>query len=259
MTPHSGEMSQEVGPVPEPYLPLADPFNRAEERAIINLVPRALQDAFLTAHRAKPHLFGEDEEDLYKLLKADGKLPTVTDNRLRVKFWHEYDAAQESGRKMNIGAVVSRVCSLEYLYSRYLQMPEKVAWLLTMPVAYENMMEEMLQFSTNQMRRILQMDDMLGGKPNVKLLELKAKIHFAVEMRQKGAVVQKNLNLNASVSADRKMIADMGQADSMDSIESRLKDLEARDRITARQEAMHGGKEGRVHQPVVLPADSDDG
>lgn len=246
-------MSQEVAALPEEFLPLADPFNRAEERALINLVPGAVQAAFLKAHEAKPHLFGLDEDELYAQLKATGKLPTITDNRLRIKFWAEYDNAQATGKKLHIAAVVSRICALDYFYNRYMQMPEKVAWLLTMPVAYENCMEEMLEFSTQQMRRILAIDDCVGGKPNVKLMELKAKIHFAVEMRQKGAVVQKTLSLTGHVSG--KQAENLAKDDSMEVIEHRLKELESRDRLVAKQEARLGGKEGGIHHPIVLPAE----
>jgi hypothetical protein len=225
---------------------------------MINLVPGAVQDAMLAAHAAAPDLFGLDEQRLYRVLRERGEQPTATDNRLRILFWREYDIAQQSGKKISMGAVWGPICHQNYFYSTYLKRPSCVAWLLTMPVAYETKIKEMLEFSLGQMREILEMDNIdAKGRPNVKLMELKAKIHALVELRERGAVVQKveQKSLSVSTTATAKELADMTRENSMEDIDRRIKELEGRDRSAARMNERYGPKatDDGVHDAEFTP------
>ncbi len=223
----------EILPEPEtPYVP--DPFNRFNDRAVINLVPVSVQNAFLEAFKSRPDFFGLDERTLWLKMKKEKCLPTVTDNRIRVKFWHEYDCAQERGTGMNLNTALARICSSMYFYDRYLTRPEKVAWILTMPVAYENKMEEMLEFGLEQFREILALDH--GGteenpRINLKLIEMKAKIIAMVDQRMKGGIVQRveQKNMNLSIHTTDKGLAQKALGGTMKEIEERIKLLERKD------------------------------
>jgi hypothetical protein len=195
--------------------------------------------ALIDAGRRRPELFNSDERTLWKTLKDEGKLPNATDNRLRLKFWNEYDRAQAEQNRMDMIAVYSGVCSREYFSKRYVQSAEKLAWLMCPPASYEVKMEEALAFGIEQLRDILELPNVgATGKLDVKLMELKAKIVAMMDVRVKGAVVQKveqkNMNLNISTSNDQ--VAKRAMAGSMAELEARLKELDKKDRLAAPKE-----------------------
>lgn len=215
---------------PEPGT--VDLWDRADSRSLLNLLPLQVQSAMLEAGKSKPQWFGLDERTLFKTLKTEGFMPTQTDNFLRTKFWLEYELAQEERRKMNISQVYAGVCVRQYFYGVFLERPDKMAWLCTPPMNYETKLEEALAFGMDRMRDFLEMDPMVGGKPNIKLMELQAKITAMLDMRKKGAytqkIEQKNMNLNVSTS-DKAVAAALTGAN-MDQLNARIKVLEQRER-----------------------------
>ncbi len=159
--------------------------------------------------------------------------PVETDNCLRVKFWHEYERAHQDGTKMVMSAVYSTICPSEYFYNVYLGRPEKLAWILTPPMEYETRLKALILLSTSQLNEILELPNRdEKGRVNVKILELKAKIHFQLEQRIHGAVVQrleqKTQTLN--IHTTDKAVAKMAAANTMEDIQRRMKELEARER-----------------------------
>lgn len=246
-----------------------DPFSRKEPRSLFNLVTPEVQNAIQRAYQLRPDLFALDERHLLKKLKEEVMLPSVTDNRIRIRFWHEYDFAVESGTRMNFVGMLSRICHKSYFYGTYLQRAEKMAWLMCMPAAYENKIEEMLEFGLEQLRDILETDHFdAKQRPNIKLMELKAKIVALVEARKYGAIVQRvkqeTTSLNVNVS-DKQIEYAVTQG-TMEDINKRIKMLEGQDRLAARdneraqieREAKDGesGAKGRPSD-IVIPAASD--
>lgn len=201
-------------------------------RSVVNISPKSIVDAVARAMAEIPEYFELDERRLYNKLRADACTPNPTDNRLRIKFWQEYESAQEAGRRIILGNVVAGVCTQAVL-NHYLKNPRKVAWLLTPPASYVTVAEEALTFGLERMRDILEMDPMgPDGKLNTKLMELQAKIVTMLDNRLKGGVVQrveqKTVGLNISTSS--KEVAAMAMEMSMDEIEKRIKTLEAQER-----------------------------
>ena len=212
-----------------------DLFNRAEPRALINLVPGAVADAFLETSQKRTDLLGLDEKTLYRTLRQEECTPTPTDNRLRLKFWDEYDRAQATQTGMDMISVFAGICTKDYFYGRYLKAPEKVAWLLNPPASYTIKMEEALSYGVDQLREILDMPLVNSqGRFDVKLAELKAKIVAMLDVRVKGAVVQKventNKNMSLNVQTSDRALAEKLVGASMSDLEKRLKELERRER-----------------------------
>jgi hypothetical protein len=224
----------EETPAPSSTALQVDHWNRTEPRALINLVPPGVAAHLMTASGSHSDYFGQAERDLYQRLKSDGFQPNATDNRLRLAFWNEYERAQTHQDKMNVDSIIDGVCSRSYFYGRYLTNAAKVAWLSTPPASYKVIAEEALAFGYEQLREILDLPikNETTGRLDVKLMELKAKIVAMLDVRVKGAVVQKveqkNMNLNVSTSDGQ--VAKMAIGQSMSDIEKRLKELERRER-----------------------------
>lgn len=211
----------------------ADLWSRADERALINLVPGSLGEALLAASQSHPELFQMDERTLYKSLRDLNMQPTPTDNRLRLAFWNEYDRAQATHRPMEMVSVFAGVCHKSYFFGRYITRPEKLAWLVCPPASYEVVATEALSYGLEQMREILSLPIKdAQGRVNVKLGELQAKIVVMLDQRLKGGFTQrlesKSMQLNISTSDSQ--VAKAAAQGSMEEIERRIKELEKRER-----------------------------
>jgi hypothetical protein len=212
---------------------ITDAFSRTEPRALINLVPTAVAAAFVEAHQASPDLFGQDERDLFLELRRTKRLPSPTDNRMRIAFWMEYDRAQARGSDMNMEMVYGGICSRPFFYQYYLKAAYRIAWLMTPPVEYEKKLLEGLDFGLDLLRSYLEIDaNPEGGKPNIKLMELQAKIVSMFDQRMKGGYTQRaetkslNLQVNTTDKAVAGAIADL----SMEQMEKRMQLLEEREK-----------------------------
>lgn len=206
-----------------------DLFNREAPRSLISLVPAKVADAFEAARFARPDLMGLDERELMAKLKEDQTLPNATDYRMRLKFWMEYDAAQEKARKVQIGYVFAGICTSEFFYRKYLSNPSRVAWLLCVPANYEIICREALHFGLEQLRDILDTPHNLpDGSPNTKLMEIKAKIVNMLDQRIHGSALQKTLSLN--VTATEKKVGEIAEITSMDELKRRMDELRKRER-----------------------------
>jgi hypothetical protein len=203
--------------------------DKDDKNAVINLVPVPLAKAIDEALFTTGELFHKDERVLWKELRSREQTPTPMDNRLRLKFWVEYDRCLATGsRQMIMANVVGGICSRELFYYHYLKYPHKVAWLVCPPTDYMTKASEALEFGLEQMRDILDMPHATAGKLDAKLAEIKLKIIALLDARVRGAVVQKTLNVNASVG-DVKRVA---EANSVEELEKQLKELRRRDQLS---------------------------
>lgn len=226
--------NKEVVETPGPGISHMDVWTRSDPRSVINLVPPAVGEAMLLAAKAKPDLFGVDERTLWNTLRLSNKCPSPTDNRLRLKFWDEYDRAQAELKNIIISNVTPGVCSREYFTQNYLASPEKVAWLLCPPASYVVKMEEALAFGIEQLRDILELPTTSpSGRVDTKLAELKAKIVAMMDIRVKGAITQKieQKSMNINVQTSDKQVANRALQGSMEDIEKRLRELKKRDKV----------------------------
>lgn len=223
-----------------------------DPRALVNLLPDPIVRAVENARYARPTLFTMDEFTLYTTLGSEKCRPTPSDNRLRLKFWDEYDRAQATGTKINISNVVRGVVMPEYFTQTFLDRPEKIAWLMCPPASYIVKMEEALAFGIEQLRDILQLPHVnpTTSKVDTKLAELKAKIVAMMDLRVKGAIPQKieqrNMNLNVNMKEETVMshMVERSQAE----IDEKIRELEKRDMRRAKK-ALEEAKDVIVVDP----------
>lgn len=227
MNPEKPEAPGTAGPM--------DVFQRTNERSAINLVAPRIQAAFIDAQKQAPDLFEMDEGDLFKHLRSNGLAPNATDNRLRLAFWLEYDKVQQQVQKsMQMTNVFGGVCSAHFFYAKYLAVPSRIAWLLCPPVHYLIKMEEALDFGIDRLRDILSKnpDDFKKDSDKNKFMELQTKIILMLDIRVKGAVVQrieqKSMNLN--ISTTDTSVARAAVDNSMEKLQRRLKELKTEER-----------------------------
>ncbi len=227
--------------------PNTDAFDRTEPAALINKVPTTFAAAMIKAHQASPELFGLDERALFQRLRQNNLTPSPTDNQVRLAFWMEVNRAFAEGTDVEPVRVYGGICSKQFFYAHYLTAPNRVAWLLTPVVEYETKMREALDFSLDRLRSYLEIDANPGGRPNVKLMELQAKIFAMIDMRLKGGHTQRteNKNLSIAVSTSDKQVAQAVSNMSMDALEKRLKELDRRERAV----------QGQLPQGVVVERD----
>lgn len=219
--------------------PLAEPgaaapliWEKEDPRALINLVPDSLAKVMDQTVFTRPELFDKDERELYKYLRSINAGPTPTDNRLRLKFWMEYDRVMSEGHStLNMQNVVAGVCSRDYFLRLYINSPTRLCWMLTPPAGYAIRTEEALDFGLEQLRDILEQPHVdEKGKVDVKLAETKAKIVAMLDQRVKGAVVQKSMQLNVSTSAKSlKTIAETAKQLSMKELEEKLNQIKRKE------------------------------
>jgi hypothetical protein len=173
---------------------ITDPFQRAEERALINLLPPGPQASVLKAYKERPELFGLTERELLKILDVEERGPGPTANALRMKFWVEYDEAQAEHRNMKPVRIYAGICEPPVFY-RLMQDPQKCAWILTRPASYEASIAEMHQFALSRLRKILEIET----KQDSKMGKLQLEIFATLDNRLKGSVVQKTMNVHATL------------------------------------------------------------
>lgn len=232
--------TQLVAKSQDPQLPADapfDPWNRGSDTSLINIVNASTSVKFVKAYEKRPDLFGLDERALLKKLREERCKPTPTDNRLRLAFWQQYElvmAGQQSA--ISLDKLAAGICAKEYLVQEYFKYPQKVAWMITPPVAYTILVEEGLQFGLEQLRDILETDhhkrDEDGNVTgyDTKLMEMKLKITAMLDQRSRGSVVQRIEQKTLNVSVTDKQITKLSELNSMEEIEKKLAELRKRDR-----------------------------
>lgn len=205
-------------------------IDESNQDSVINMVPPGVAEKILAHALECKELFEMDEHTLSKYLRDTGRHPTVTDYRLRMKFWMEYDSVMDAGKKlMRMEHVVAGVCHKSYFYGQYLSNKYKCAWLLCPPATYQVKAQEALAFGLEQLRDILEQPHTLAnGKTDARLGELKAKIVAMLDVRVNGAVVQKTLSLN--VNSTPGQLKKEREGASMEDLQRELKELEQRER-----------------------------
>lgn len=212
-------------------------WDRADSRSVISLVPEGVALKFEKAKELLPDLFSLDEQDLWKRLYGMERTPNATDNRLRLKFWMEYEyAASIDGAYINMARVAAGICTKDHLHNSYLKDAARVAWLLCLPVSYGVKVEEALEFGLDQLRDLLakphsHKDDLGREFTDTKLGSLKLGIVNMLDARAKGAVVQKAMTVHAwADGAQARKISNAVMPDTMEALEKRLEDLRKREK-----------------------------
>jgi hypothetical protein len=198
-------------------------FDHDNPRSLINIVPERVSERI---KEIPPELFQLEPKELEKLTPK--KEFTLTDSRLRTAFWIEYGRSQEVMKNMRMDNVYGGICTAPYFYQTVLLDKVRLAYILQPPTNYNIAMEEALHLGVDRLREILDLpiiDE--NGKPNPKVADVILKTVQMLDMRVKGAIIQRieQKNLNVSVDA-KKMNNQIDEAQSVDEIDRKLRELE---------------------------------
>lgn len=178
--------------MPDSEIPL---FDKNEPRSLINIIWGEMVSILERLEKSHAELFKISEQKLRRMVDPDPE-----DNMLRISFWAEYDRAQRGGGKMMSGAVTRGVCTRDYWLHNVLKQPLKLAFIVTPPPRYLKKMETLLFIGLDELEEILRTPiskktrDKNGKEyetVNTSLVASKIKIFEMLDLRVKGAVVQK--------------------------------------------------------------------
>lgn len=173
-------------------------FNEANPYSIASMLPENTREKVL--RNVDRELLGMDEFDLRTTVK-----PTPTCNKLRLAFWFEYDSAVRAGRKIDVKRIHAGICSAEMWNKEYCK-PKRLAWILTPVSSYQASMEEALEFSIAQMRKMLEAPLFKeDGRLDTAAANTIIRVFSILDQRVHGAIVQKietkSLVVNKQVKA----------------------------------------------------------
>lgn len=172
------------------------------------------------------------QEDLEHEIFGSQK-PDLMMSRLKLNFWNEYDeVCKKPYQQMRLSHITGGVCTLSQ-FRKLTNDKHRLAWLIQVPADYRLSLADIHELSLAQMREIMVMDNYDDkGNVNVKLLDVKFKVAQHVDMRLKGAIVQRidQRNLNLNMNSDVKPETAKDVALSMDEIENRLAELKQKSR-----------------------------
>lgn len=205
-----------------------------QERNVARLVPEYLQKRI----QEIPDTWWDIPPDEVEQFCFDSGQADETSRRLRISFWVEYDRCQSNKDVlMNMDNVFIGICANSYFANIFLQNKRKLFYLLSVPPQYEKELDEMLCMGLDQLKRILAMDATgKNGQPNTKLMDLKFKIFQHIDMRKKGAIIQriqaeqKNLNVNVDgkIAKDGSVVPKGDEPRSLEEIQKEIEQLEQR-------------------------------
>ena len=195
--------------------------------ALVNKLPDRLVPILERVRVKLPRWLARTEHDLRKYCEPDER-----DERVRLSFWDEYNAATAAGKKMSLQSVITGATSWESWVSAYEPSDIKMIWILTPPVSYSMAMRQILHRGTERLLEIMSlpiMDD--HGKVDPKVATLILKAWQLADMRVKGGIVQRmqveqksvNLNFNSPDGTEqiRESMASL-QLEDLESLERRI-------------------------------------
>lgn len=213
-----------------------------DPRSVVNLVPPLVRQAI---ENTPDWYLSMEASELKRVFKAhDGYEPTITDCRLRISFWQEYDSCHRRQKPMIMANVYGGVCSRNYFFEKFIRDKQRMAWLLCPPSDYQQMLGEALLFGIEQMRQILELPhesrDNEGNLKgfDAKLASVKVEIVKMIDQRVKGAVVQRTQNMHMHASTSESTQKKEEIPETLVDIETKIAALEAE---IQRRATPHGG------------------
>jgi hypothetical protein len=213
-------------------------FNLDDPNSMLHIVPQPIGKAILSSYVLMPEVFKINSGDLSNRIR-----PTPTLNMVRLSFWTCYERCQANMEdRIIMEDIIRGVCTLTHMKTNILADPKQVAWMITPPPEYGKVTEEGLMYGLDQMRSILAIPHVLydpqdidptTGQPkpntypiqmNAKLAELKVKIVAMLDIRIKGAPMQRSVNFQLQTTP--KQIAAAIEAKSVEELDERIKEIE---------------------------------
>ena len=202
-------------------------YDESNPNALINMIPDRMVPLLNKVKEKLPRMLLRSERELRAYCDPDER-----DDRVRLSFWDEYNAATGSGKRMSIQSVICGSCSWEGWVTIYEPNHKKLLWIFTPPTSYVSAMRQILYRGTERLLEImnLPMTDK-DGKIDTKVATLVLRAWQLADMRVKGGIVQRmqveqknlNLNLNADQGAEQARIHLQAlQLDELEALERRI-------------------------------------
>ena len=185
------------------------------------------------------------------------------DQFLRRNFWDEYDRALAENRNMNLSNVYRGVTSRQNFYKAVRENHERLAFIVRIPISYENQMKQGLEIGINRLlNEVLTMPikNHKGYYDQDAVKNLMKAIEFC-DARVKGAIVQriekKSVNVHAHTHAPVPPPKDVTPegGDQMKLLENRMQELQMK-LAQARGETVVQGDIGGEEEEVTVLQDS---
>lgn len=239
-------------------------YELSDQQHFLNMLPAFVQDAVI---KLPPEYLDMSEEELKELCFGDktADIP-ATHYRLQMSIWDEYERCRRYGiRALDLQRVIQGICTLGYFANRFMAEPKNVAWLIHPPGDYMRQMKEILQLSMDQLRQIvLAPNTDSKGRFNTRLADVKFRIHQHVDMRVKGAIIQRidqrNLSVNVTGQATEeqtgRIIDQLSAADMpMDQVDAKLKELEQKSLALSAPARVEVDLMSAITKPVAVVMD----
>lgn len=221
---------------------------------IVSMLPEVLKEK---VEKVPARFWGLDASHLKLAIEEDKHHQlTTADQRLRLSLWMEFDRAVMENRMLSIKNIYDGVCSKQYFYAHVIDSAPKLAFLFTPPVEYTKAMEECLMFGVERIREILSLPlRNKKGQLDIRLMQVIVKSVQMLDLRVKGAVIQKieSRNLTANVNLD----ASDKHPQTMEEIEAALADLETRAHAIEQGPLLLSEKDVTIVEELPIPTMSD--
>lgn len=195
------------------------PLDPNNPRSLINICPPEMKEGL----EKIPHIwFFMNEKEIEVRVQPDAEL-----NRIRLAFWKEYERAQSHIVQMKLSTIAGALGYPSIMLKKAFLDAPKLAWILCPPSTYDNFLDEALQFGMRRLRDILSLPLVdSSGRVNAKAADVVLKAVAFLDMRKHGGIVNRSLNLNATIDAKPKDLRDMTKEGELEEIDRRIAELE---------------------------------
>lgn len=188
-------------------MPLSDhpQFDPTNDRSLFSVLPSWLKE--MASAKLTDELVDLTEADLINELFPHKTVPPEW-FRLRISFWDEYDRViRHELMQMDLTVAWRGLVTLPWFIAKANSNPKYLAWILSSPPSYELLLREISELALERQLQVMRLPvvNQDTGKANVRLIEMQLKIFQFIDIRLKGAVVQKieqkslNVNVNGNV------------------------------------------------------------
>lgn len=202
-------------------------YDTNNPHALVNVIPERLVPILQRVKDKLPRMLLRTERELRTYCEPDER-----DDRVRLSFWDEYNAATAAGKRMSLQSIICGACSWEGWVTIYEPNPHKMMWIFTPPTSYVAAMRQILYRGTERLLEIMNMPMVdKDGKVDTKVATLVLRAWQLADMRVKGGIVQRmqveqknlNLNMNADQSAEHARIQLQAlQLEELEALERRI-------------------------------------
>lgn len=203
---------------------LYDPQN---PDALMNRLPPRLTSVLERVKNKLPRTLMMTEREIRNHCKPDER-----DERVRLSFWDEYNAATASGKKMALQSIICGAVSWETWVTAYEPDNKRMLWIFTPPTSYAVQMRHILYKGTERLLEIMNLPiTNKNGDVDPKIATLILKAWQLADMRIKGGIVQRmqveqksvNVNFNSEQHVDqlREQVSNL-QLEDLETLERRI-------------------------------------